>query len=53
MLVPMKEFDLVSELAMYASTAAGMLVIFAVVSGLVLLVRYLLTSSRLRRPRKL
>ena len=53
MLLPMREFDLLEELAMYATTAAGLLVIFVVMGGLLLLVRYLVRSGHLRRAKKL
>jgi hypothetical protein len=47
MMLPMREFDWGYELAMYAGTATGVLIIFVVTGGLLLLVRYLLKSSRL------
>jgi hypothetical protein len=53
MLLPMKEFDLVQELAMYAATVAGLLVILVVAGGLLLLVRYLFRRGRLWRVKKL
>lgn len=47
MLLPMREFDWSYELGMYGGIAGGVLVVILVVSGLVLLIRYLVRSSRL------
>lgn len=47
MLLPMREFDWSYELGMYAGTAAGLLVISVVTGSVVLLIRYLVRSSRL------
>lgn len=51
MILPMREFDLVQELALYAGTATGLLVISVVTGGLVLLIHYLLSSGHLRRSK--
>jgi len=51
MTLPMREFDWGYELAMYAGTGAGLLVIFVVTGGLVLFIRYLVRSGRPWRSR--
>jgi hypothetical protein len=45
--------DLASQLAMYAATAGGLLVVFIAVGGLVLLAKSLLRGGRHRRSSKL
>jgi hypothetical protein len=50
---PMRDFDLASQLAMYAATAGGLLVVFMAVGGLVLFVKSLFRGGRHRRPSKL
>lgn len=47
MLLPMREFDWSYEFGMYGGIAAGVLVVILVAGGLVLLIRYLVRSSRL------
>jgi hypothetical protein len=49
---PMRDFDLASRLAMYAATAAGLLVVFMAVGGLVLLVESLLRRGRYRQSNR-
>jgi hypothetical protein len=52
-LLPTREFNLVEELAMYAGTAASLLVIFIVAGGLFLLARHLFKNGHLSRAKKL
>jgi hypothetical protein len=50
---PMRDFDLASQLAMYAATAGGLLVVFMAVGGLVLLAESLFRRGRHRRSNRL
>jgi hypothetical protein len=49
MTAALREFDWSYELAMYAGTGAGALIVFAVVGGLILGVRYLFRGDRNHR----
>jgi hypothetical protein len=53
MIWPMRDFDLASQLAMYAATAAGLLVVFMAVGGLILLAQSLFRRGRYRRSSRL
>ncbi|MEH2611139.1 hypothetical protein V1293_003428 [Bradyrhizobium sp. AZCC 1693] len=53
MLLSPTEFELVPQLVLCVVTLAGILVVFAVVSGIFLLGRYLFESGRHWRSRKL
>ena len=50
---PMRDFDLASQLAMYAATAGGLPVVFVAVGGLVLLAKSLFWGGRHRRSNRL
>jgi hypothetical protein len=50
---PMRDFDLASQLAIYAATAGGLLVVFVAVGGLVLLAKSLFWGGRHRRSNRL
>jgi hypothetical protein len=49
---PMRDFDLASQLAMYAATAGCLLVAVGVVAGVAFFVKVLLRGGRHHRPNR-
>ncbi len=51
-MLPTRDFDLLGQLATYGGIFGCLLIVFLVIAGLVLLVKYMFATSRYRRSNK-